>query len=56
MKDSQRIFFILTSHDRKGDTGQPTGFYLSEVTHPHKVLAESATGVGQAMVELLRQP
>lgn len=29
---------MLTSHDRKGDTGQPTGFYLAEVTHPLSVL------------------
>jgi putative intracellular protease/amidase len=33
-----KILFVLTSHDRKGDTGQPTGFYLSEVTHPHHAL------------------
>lgn len=28
------VLFVLTSHDRKGDTGQPTGFHLGEVTHP----------------------
>lgn len=28
------VLFVLTSHGRKGDTGQPTGFYLGEVTHP----------------------
>ena len=28
------VLFVLTSHDRKGDTGEPTGFYLGEVTHP----------------------
>lgn len=37
----ERILFVLTSHDRKGDTGLSTGFYLSEVTHPHKVLVAS---------------
>ena len=35
---AKRILFVLTSHDRKGDTGKPTGFYLGEVTHPHHVL------------------
>lgn len=29
-----KILFALTSHDRKGHTGQPTGFYLSEAAHP----------------------
>jgi putative intracellular protease/amidase len=37
----KRVLFVLTSHDRIGDTGKPTGFYLSEVTHPHHVLTEA---------------
>ncbi len=40
---NQRILFVLTSHDRKGPAdaadAAPSGFYLSEVTHPHAVLA-----------------
>ncbi|MCM3373034.1 hypothetical protein M3640_20460, partial [Bacillus velezensis] len=28
------VLFVLTSHARKGSTGEPTGFYLGEVTHP----------------------
>lgn len=32
-----KIIFALTSHDRKGNTGQPTGFYLSEAAHPWAV-------------------
>ncbi|KAA9001919.1 type 1 glutamine amidotransferase domain-containing protein [Affinibrenneria salicis] len=46
---SQRILFVLTSHDRKGaadDAGAaPGGFYLSEVAHPHRVLADAGYGV-----------
>jgi putative intracellular protease/amidase len=38
---SKRVLFVLTSHDKKGDTGEPTGFYLGEVTHPHHVLTEA---------------
>jgi putative intracellular protease/amidase len=30
-----KILMVLTSHDKKGDTGQPTGAYLSEVAHPY---------------------
>lgn len=33
-----KILFALTSHDRKGITGQPTGYYLSEAAHPWAVL------------------
>jgi putative intracellular protease/amidase len=31
---SQKILVVLTSHDRLGNTGKETGFYLSEVSHP----------------------
>lgn len=44
-----RILFVLTSHDRKGPAdaaeAAPSGFYLSEVTHPHKVLTEAGYAV-----------
>lgn len=36
----RRILFVLTSHGQKGATGQPTGFYLSEASHPHRVLVD----------------
>src|ERR1044072_9257209 len=35
------ILFVVTSHDKKGDTGEPTGSYLSEVTHPWDVLIKT---------------
>ncbi len=34
----KKILFVVTSHDKKGNTGESTGFYLSEVTHPWEVL------------------
>lgn len=34
---SKKILFVVTSHDRKGN--KPSGYFLSEVTHPHQVLA-----------------
>ena len=37
-KKMKKILFVVTSHDKKGDTGQPTGYYLSEVAHPWEVL------------------
>lgn len=34
----KKILFVVTSHDKKGSTGTPTGYYLSEVSHPWNVL------------------
>ncbi|MEX1114826.1 MAG: type 1 glutamine amidotransferase domain-containing protein [Akkermansiaceae bacterium] len=42
---AKRILFVLTSHDQKGDTGKPTGFYLGEVTHPHHVLTAAGFAI-----------
>jgi putative intracellular protease/amidase len=42
---SKRVLFVLTSHDKKGDTGKPTGFYLAEVTHPHHVLSAAGFAI-----------
>lgn len=37
----KKILFVVTSHDKKGDTGEPTGFYLSEAAHPWAVLHDA---------------
>ncbi len=37
----KKIVFVLTSHDELGNTGKTTGFYLSEASHPWKVLADA---------------
>jgi len=39
MPKNQKILFVLTSHDRKGT--KPSGYFLSEVTHPHEVLSKA---------------
>lgn len=36
---SNKVLFVLTSHDRKGS--KPSGYFLSEVTHPHRVLSDA---------------
>jgi len=33
-----KVLFVLTSHDKLGDTGKPTGWYLPEFAHPYEVL------------------
>lgn len=40
-KMKKKILFVVTSHDKKGSTGEPTGYYLSEVSHPWKILKDS---------------
>lgn len=35
----KKILFVVTSHGELGDTGKPTGYWLSEVTHPWSVLS-----------------
>jgi len=37
-KMEKKILFVVTSHDQKGNTGEKTGYYLSEVSHPWEVL------------------
>ncbi len=36
---SKKVLFVLTSHDRKGE--KPSGYFLSEATHPHHVLSRA---------------
>jgi putative intracellular protease/amidase len=40
-----RVLLVLTSHDKKGDTGQPTGAYLAEVAHPYAVFEKAGVPV-----------
>lgn len=36
-----KILFVVTSHNTKGSTGEKTGYYLGEVSHPWDVLVEA---------------
>lgn len=53
---TKRILIALTSHDRKGDTGQPTGAYLPEVAHPYDVFKKAGYEVDFASVKGGRVP
>jgi putative intracellular protease/amidase len=41
----KKVLIVLTSHDRLGDTGNPTGFYLPEVSHPVVVFERAGFAV-----------
>ncbi|MFD6418762.1 type 1 glutamine amidotransferase domain-containing protein [Streptomyces sp. NPDC060194] len=41
MTRTHKILIALTSHDRLGDTGRSTGWYLPEAAHPWKEFTEA---------------
>lgn len=45
------ILIVMTSHPRNGDSGVPTGFYLSEVTHPLAVFEREGVPVAFASIK-----
>lgn len=40
-----RILFVLTSHDRLGDTGHKTGFWLEEFAAPYYVFKDAGAAI-----------
>ena len=40
-----KVLMILTSHDKLGDTGKPTGFWLEEFAAPYYVLRDAGVDV-----------
>lgn len=50
-QDIKPVLFVLTSHGVKGETGEPTGFYLGEVTHPLAVLDAAGIQVEFASID-----
>lgn len=40
-----RALIVVTSHDRLGETGKQTGYYLPEVTHPYYALRDAGVEV-----------
>lgn len=46
-----RALFILTSHDRLGETGKPTGFYWEELAAPYWLLTDAGWQVEIASIK-----
>ncbi|EGO58948.1 hypothetical protein NEUTE1DRAFT_59832 [Neurospora tetrasperma FGSC 2508] len=40
-----KVLVVLTSHDKLGNTGKPTGWYLSEFAHPYDVLNSASVSL-----------
>src|SRR6476620_10321019 len=49
--DLKPVLFVLTSHATKGSTGQSTGYYLGEVTHPLSELEQAGIPVAFASIQ-----
>ncbi|WP_334078643.1 type 1 glutamine amidotransferase domain-containing protein [Microbulbifer sp. M83] len=47
----RKVLFVLTGHEKLGDTGDKTGFHLSEAAQPWKVLREAGFQVDFATPE-----
>lgn len=43
--ESKRILMVVTSHDKLGDSGKDTGFWLPELTHPYYELKDNGYDV-----------
>jgi putative intracellular protease/amidase len=41
MAESQQVLFVVTNHDQLGDTGEKTGYWLGEASHPYHALTEA---------------
>jgi putative intracellular protease/amidase len=41
----KKVLMVLTSHDRLGETGKPTGFWLEEFTTPYYVLKDAGVQI-----------
>lgn len=53
---TQRILIAVTSHAQKGNTGEPTGAYLPEITHPLEVFRKAGFEVDYVSVRGGRVP
>src|SRR6218665_1220245 len=51
VQERKPVLFVLTSHGEKGEGGEPTGFFLGEVTHPLAVLDAAGIPVEFASIE-----
>jgi putative intracellular protease/amidase len=54
--DKAKFLFVLTSHDKLGNTGQKTGFHFSEMADPYYLLKNAGVEVDLASIAGGRPP
>lgn len=52
----KRVLFVLTSHDKLGDTGHRTGFWIEEFAAPYYALADAGVDITLASPLGLQPP
>ena len=50
-KSTKPVLMVMTSHDKLGDTGKTTGFFLGELTHPVAVFEKAGVPVELASIK-----
>ncbi len=47
----KRILMVLTSHDKLGNTGKPTGFWFEELSNPYYAFADAGHAIDIASIQ-----
>jgi putative intracellular protease/amidase len=50
-ENSQKVLMVLTSHSQLGDTGEKTGFWLSELTHPYYAFKKAGYSIDVSSIK-----
>lgn len=50
-ESNDKVLLVLTSHDRLGNTGNKTGFWLPELTHPYYEFKEAGFTIDVASIQ-----
>ena len=50
-----KVLIVLTSHDKLGNTGEKTGFWLEEFAAPYYVLKDAGAERDRRRQDLFRQ-
>lgn len=50
-QDNDNVLIVVTSHNKMGETGENTGFWLAELTHPYYVIKDAGYKVVVASIE-----
>lgn len=48
---ADKVLIVVTSHQQLGNTGEKTGYWLGEVTHPYKELIDAGFAVEIASIQ-----
>ena len=50
-ENGPKVLIVLTSHSQLGDTGEKTGFWLSELTHPYYTFKRAGYSIDVSSIQ-----